>query len=593
MVKIPVIPDSAPFSARERAWINGWLVGAIESDGDASSSSTERVEVKTEPLLVMYGSQSGSAEGLAKDIRKQAPAMGFSPRVMELNDYSKIDLSQEPNLIIVTSTWGEGDPPDNAVDFWKFIAAEEAPKLDHLRYAVLALGDSNYADFCGAGRRMDERLAALGATRLQARVDCDVDYEEPAADWIKRMWGELSEGQIEASPDANGLASVGAPLIGSSGGGYSKKNPFPARLLTNRLLNGEASAKETRHFEISLEGSELDYEVGDALGVVPTNCPELVAELSALLGATEETLLPSLGGGTIALKEALLSEYSITQPPLSFVKAVAERSGSKDLEALLSPEKKADLTTWLWGREIYDLMRQFPTARFTAEEFVGHLRKMAPRLYSISSSPKAHPGQVHLTVASVRYHTFDRARKGVCSTFLADRVQLNETPVPVFVQKSPGFRLPNDGTVAVIMVGPGTGIAPFRAFLEERRATEAKGKNWLFFGDQKQSCDFMYEEELKHYVSCGLLSRLDLAFSRDQDEKLYVQHRMTENGEELWKWLEEGAHFYVCGDAKRMAKDVDEVLHEVISTHGGLTGSQAAEYVKKLKTEKRYQRDVY
>jgi sulfite reductase (NADPH) flavoprotein alpha-component len=374
--------------------------------------------------------------------------------------------------------------------------------------------------------------------------------------------------------------------------GYSRTNPFPGRLLTNRKLNGVTSEKDTRHFEISLRDSGLSYEVGDALGVWPTNCPALVQELIQALGCDGEEAVKNPQGQEVPLRNALLQGYQITQIPPAVLQLFAQRSGGSSLRDLLEPSHKSELDQFLHGREIIDLFLQFPTVKFDAVEFIGALRKLQPRLYSIASSPKAHPGEVHLTVAPVRYETHDRSRKGVCSTFLADRVKAN-TSVPVFVQDSHNFRLPADSEKPVIMIGPGTGIAPFRAFLEERRAIGARGRNWLFFGDQRQACDFLYREELERMVADKTLTRLDSAFSRDQPQKIYVQQRMIENAPVLWQWLEDGAHLYVCGDAKRMARDVDAALHRVITFAGGKTQDQAGEYVQNLKTEKRYQRDVY
>jgi sulfite reductase (NADPH) flavoprotein alpha-component len=373
---------------------------------------------------------------------------------------------------------------------------------------------------------------------------------------------------------------------------YDRKSPFKAKLIASRVLNKSGSAKETRHIEISLEGSGLSYEVGDALGVLPTNCPMLASEILELLGCDGEEAVPDADGIETSLRHALQHSYQITQPTLSFVQEVARRSPATCSEwaALLGEDKKSDFERFLHGREVIDFLK-FAPGKFAPKEFVALLRKLQPRLYSISSSPKAHPGEVHLTVGAVRYESHGRTRKGVCSTFLADRVEAGGT-VPVFVQTSHGFRLPTDPTTPIIMVGPGTGIAPFRAFLEERRAIGATGKNWLFFGDQQRACDFLYEEELIAMQRDGFL-RLDLAFSRDQAEKIYVQHRMLENAADLWKCLEEGAHFYVCGDAKRMARDVDAALHEVVQRAGGKSPDVAAAYVQNLKSTKRYQRDVY
>lgn len=382
-------------------------------------------------------------------------------------------------------------------------------------------------------------------------------------------------------------------LMSSTESVHSRKNPFRAPLAVNRKLTGETSQKETRHFELSLSGSGLHYEVGDSLGVFPSNNPELVDLVLHELGFTGEELVPNADAVEMPMREALLKSYILTEPPKQLLQAVADKDSSAAfLEKFLLPEEKAALEKFLWGRDVLDLLQQFPAAKFAPEEFVKVLRKLQPRLYSIASSQKAVGDSVHLTVAIVRYgvdHS-PRAREGVCSTFLSDR---SGGSAPVFVHSAKHFRMPENSDTPIIMVGPGTGVAPFRAFLQERRATGAKGKNWLFFGDQRAATDFLYREELEAALANGSLHKLDTAFSRDQEHKIYVQHRMHENGAELFDWLEKGAYFYVCGDAKRMAKDVDAALHAIVEKHGGKSVEQAKEYVEALKKEKRYRKDVY
>ena len=373
---------------------------------------------------------------------------------------------------------------------------------------------------------------------------------------------------------------------------YSRKNPFPAKLLVNQKLTLVGSEKETRHYEFCLEGSGLQYEPGDSMGIFPKNNPKLVEEVLHALHFSGDEQVTTKEGQTFSLRQGLLENFHITSPSKQFLELIAERSASAtELKELMLPERKQDLEHYLWGMEIIDFLSDNPSVRLTIEEFVGTLRKLQPRLYSIASSLKAHPEQVHFLIATVRYESHGRSREGVASTYLADRLT-EDVPVPMFVHVAKGFRLP-DPTMPAIMVGPGTGLAPFRAYLEERRETGATGKNWLFFGEQRHKCDFFYREEMEQMQKLGVLTRFDTAFSRDQAHKIYVQHRLLEHSKELFAWLEQGAHFFVCGDAARMAKDVDVALHQIIEREGGKTPEQAAEYVENLRKEKRYKRDVY
>ena len=594
---VPFVPATAPFSAQQRSWLNGYFAG-LTSFAEPATESTEALATTApkKSLLVLFGSQSGTAEGLAKKFGKEAAQKGFDAKAIEANACTVEMLEKAERLALITSTWGEGDPPDNAAQLWAAINSPDAPKLASLSFSVLALGDRNYSDFCGAGKKFDARLEQLGAVRIHPRVDCDLDYETPAKGWAEAVLAKLLEASRELV-NSTQAQSTTAPTESPAAAlpitrPYSRNNPFPARLLVNRLLTGNGSAKEVRHCSISLAGSDLKYEVGDALGVVPMNCPALANDILAALGCDGEEGVKDPDGNETSFRNALLRRYQITQPTPALLDAIAERAQSAELKSLLAAENKAALEGHLHGREVIDFLLAHPLARFTPPEFVGLLRKPNPRLYSIASSPRAHPGEVHLCVGTVRYESHGRSRKGVCSTFLADRVE-GDTPLPVFVQTSHGFRLPANSDTPVIMVGPGTGIAPFRAFLEERKATGARGRNWLFFGDQKRATDFLYRDELEAMFKDGVLTRLDLAFSRDQPEKIYVQHRMLERAKEIFAWLEEGAHFYVCGDARRMAKDVDAALHDVICKAGGKSPDGAAEYVAALKSAKRYQRDVY
>jgi sulfite reductase (NADPH) flavoprotein alpha-component len=606
MQEIPVIPENAPFNSEQRLWLNGFLAGyfsraTLSPPGEHSTGSP--VQKSAEPLLILFGSQSGTAEGLARRVAKESQQRGFAPCVLALNDYEQANLATANKTLIISSTWGDGDPPDNAASFWSWLNADTAPRLENLHFAVLGLGDRNYSDFCGASKKFDSRLEALGAKRLAPRGECDVDYEAPAKAWMNGLWEKLSGnnvGQAARLPSERASASVvetnGHVATSLTRAGetpalrYSKSNPFPARLLRNVLLNKPGSAKEVRHYEISLNGSGLSYEVGDALGVVPVNCPGLVDEIiAALRGNPGEAIF--VDEAPMPLQEALLRHLDITKPSQELFNMVASAAPASDLAALLALEKRDELKKWLFGRGVVDLLLLLAEPP-PAAQFAKLLRKLSPRLYSISSSPKTHPDEVHLTVSAVRYESHGRGRKGVASTFLADRVG-DADYVKVFTQPSHGFKPPVNADVPMVMVGPGTGIAPFRAFLEERQITGAKGKNWLFFGDQKRDTDFLYEEQLLTWQKDGHLTRLDLAFSRDQSNKVYVQHRMLENASELWSWLQEGAHFYVCGDASRMAKDVDAALHTVIEKGGGKRPDDAKAYVASLKSQKRYQRDVY
>jgi sulfite reductase (NADPH) flavoprotein alpha-component len=484
--------------------------------GGGPFSSQRRVPATAaqEPLLVLYGSQSGNAESLAKKLAKQANAKGFKSRAASLDAVAANTLVAEKNVMLVTSTWGEGDMPDNAQSFWTAINQNgSSPPLKGLRYSVLALGDKNYGDtFCLAGRKMDERFQELGAQRLTDRVDCDVDFDEPASTWANAVFSALGTSATAVATETEVEA------------GYTKKNPFPSALLGNHRLNSTESAKDTRHIILSLAESGLEYEVGDALGVYVQNCPSVVDAVMARHGIDS------------SLRDKLISDYEV--------------------RSLLTA----------------------PVGSFDQE----NLRKLQPRLYSIASSLKAHPEEVHLTIGVVKYELDGVQHKGVASTFLSERLEMG-SKTGVFVHKANHFRLPKDPNVPIIMVGPGTGIAPFRAFLEEREATNATGKNWLFFGDQKRANDFLYKDQVKEWIKSGLLTRFDAAFSRDQEAKIYVQDKMRESADELRRWIENGAHFYVCGDAKRMAKDVDAALREI-------AGDPAVDAMKK---DGRYARDVY
>lgn len=574
------IPEDAPFNPEQRQWLNK-LVGNFISDLTSGKGMSGGAGAPVVPVTILFGSQTGNGEGLAKKLSKAMSKMNFAPQLEDMGSYDKARLTEEQNVLIITSTYGDGEPPDSAAELHEYIRSEGAPRLENMNYSVLSLGDTEYPDFCKCGIEFDEALEKLGAKRVYPRVDCDVEYDEDFARWKDGVMAAMG-GSVMVAEETDDAAEEG----------YSKKNPFPSTILKNINLNSADSQRETYHIEFSLEGSGLEYEVGDALGVMPRNPEVLVDEILANLPFKPTEEVPLIGGGELELREALISHYDVRSLNKRFLQTWQARSGSPFLRSLVEADDKQAYDEFCWGRDLIDLITDHPADFSDAEEFVGVLKKLQPRLYSISSSPNAHPGEVHLTVAIVRYHSNHRERGGVCSTFLSDRS--DGVQPGVFVHSNKAFRLPADGDKPVIMVGPGTGVAPFRAFLEERQVSAAKGGNWLFFGNPHEKQDFLYRDELEKMQEAGVLTKLDLAFSRDQAEKIYVQDRMLEQGAELWKWLsDEGGYFYVCGDASRMAKDVDTALHEIAQKHGGLSEEAAVTFIKQLKKEKRYARDVY
>ncbi|MBP2168505.1 sulfite reductase (NADPH) flavoprotein alpha-component [Erwinia toletana] len=583
-MKIPYIPEDAPFNGEQKYWLAGFLAGlhsrllVLEDKPQVASGAAA-----TTQLHILFGSQTGNAEALAQSAAKAARAKGLVPVVQGLGEVDIDVFATMRHVLIITSTYGEGEMPDNAQLFWQAISASTAPRLEQMHFAVLAIGDTGYDGFCQAGKFFDMRLEQLGAKRVTDRIDCDIDYEEPSDTWIA---GSMPLFAASAGSTGAALDNLPeAPVIPGS----NKQNPYAAALVTNKRLSGPDSGKDIRHFEFDLTDSGLKYEVGDALGVFPVNDPTLVKLLLTQLKSDYDTPVP---GFDRSLGDLLTYQFEISEPSRKLIDWVGQNTTNQELRHILQHDDKDTMGIWLWGKDTLDLLQLDLTRSLSVTEFVALLRPLQHRAYSISSSQKAHPNQVHLTIASVRYHSTGRARNGVCSTYLAERVGRGEKPA-IFISPNKAFRVPANGDAPLIMVGPGTGIAPFRAFLQERQACEAKGKNWLFFGDQHQEHDYVYQDELAEWQQSGLLTRLDLAFSRDQAEKIYVQNRMLEQGAELYAWLQEGAYFYVCGDASRMAKDVDKALYQVITQHGGLSEEGAAEYVDKLKKEKRYLRDVY
>lgn len=589
----------------QKVWLSGYLVanqqltsGTSDTQGSqigAVSKDTETMLQQNEPTIqpekraitLLYGSETGNAQGLAEIFEERLSNIGHNVTLKAMDEFKPKNLKNVEDLFIITSTQGEGDPPDNAAELHEFIHGRKAPKLEGVRFSVLALGDQTYEFFCQTGKDFDKKLEELGAERLYERVDCDVDYEEDAEKWMANVINT-----IDSAPEGTQSEQVVSESIKSAKEKkYSKANPYQAEVLENINLNGRGSNKETRHIEFLLDNFGEEYEVGDCLVVLPQNDPALVELLMSTLGWDPgDQIEISEDGDTISLEEALTSYFEITKLTRPLLQNAAAYFDNEALEDKVQDSEW--IQNYIEGRDFIDLLNDFPPEELEPEDLYQILRKLPPREYSISSSYQSLPDEVHITVGAVRYNTHGRDRSGVCSVQFAERIQPGDT-VPIYLKRNPNFKFPKDGDTPVIMIGPGTGIAPFRAHMQEREEYGYKGNTWLFFGDQHFTTDFLYQTEWQEWLKDGVLEKMNVAFSRDTDQKVYVQHRIAEHSKEFNEWLEKGASIYICGDEKNMAKDVHQAIRNVLVKEQNLTEEDAESYLKQMKKDKRYQRDVY
>ncbi|WP_145433618.1 assimilatory sulfite reductase (NADPH) flavoprotein subunit [Staphylococcus hominis] len=589
----------------QKVWLSGYLVanqqltsGTSDTQGSqigAVSKDTETMLQQNEPTIqpekraitLLYGSETGNAQGLAEIFEERLSNIGHNVTLKAMDEFKPKNLKNVEDLFIITSTQGEGDPPDNAAELHEFIHGRKAPKLEGVKFSVLALGDQTYEFFCQTGKDFDKKLEELGAERLYERVDCDVDYEEDAEKWMANVINT-----IDSAPEGTQSEQVVSESIKSAKEKkYSKANPYQAEVLENINLNGRGSNKETRHIEFLLDNFGEEYEVGDCLVVLPQNDPALVELLMSTLGWDPgDQIQISEDGDTISLEEALTSYFEITKLTRPLLQNAAAYFDNEALEDKVQDSEW--IQNYIEGRDFIDLLNDFPPEELEPEDLYQILRKLPPREYSISSSYQSLPDEVHITVGAVRYNTHGRDRSGVCSVQFAERIQPGDT-VPIYLKRNPNFKFPKDGDTPVIMIGPGTGIAPFRAHMQEREEYGYKGNTWLFFGDQHFTTDFLYQTEWQEWLKDGVLEKMNVAFSRDTDQKVYVQHRIAEHSKEFNEWLEKGASIYICGDEKNMAKDIHQAIRNVLVKEQNLTEEDAESYLKQMKKDKRYQRDVY
>lgn len=581
------LPTNAPFppdaiaalnrviehtSPTQRSWLAGFLAGYEAASAPAAAPVA--APVARPALTILFATESGNSEALARKAGKDAARLGFAPRVLDAGEATPADLARTERLLVIAATWGEGEAPARATDFMTALLADSAPRLDKLNFAVLALGDRAYAQFCATGHAIDERLAALGGHRAAPLLECDLDYDAPAAAWLGTTLPALRGVEAEPAPSV-----IHVDFGAAEAREYSKSNPFQAEITDLVNLNSSRSAKQTFHVELSLAGSGLTYLPGDAIGIAPENDPAVV-----------EAVLDAAGlAGDADLHAALTARHDVTTLSAHVVRSLAELTGDPSIKDLAGdPERLAE---FLPGRHVVDLLTAFPN-RLTPAQLTGLLRPLPPRLYSVASSQAMVGEEAHLLVGAVRYQTHGRDRAGVASTHIADRRRVGDR-LGIHVKANPHFRLPTDPATPIVMIGPGTGVAPFRAFMQDRDAAGLTGKSWLFFGDQRYTHDFLYQLEWQDLVERGVLGRIDVAFSRDQDAKAYVQHRMWEARRDLHAWIEDGATLYVCGDQTRMARDVHTALRDVIAEGAGVAAEAAEERLTAMKKQGRYLLDVY